>query len=83
MLHTAHHPIALQGNLLDDTELIDILAVTKQTAQVGGGAGCVAGSSGGGARWAGEQSCHMRARARTDAHCLPACLPARLVTRRR
>ena len=23
-----------QGNLLDDTELIDILAVTKQTAQV-------------------------------------------------
>ncbi len=23
-----------QGNLLDDTELIDVLAVTKQTAQV-------------------------------------------------
>ena len=30
----------LQGNLLDDTELVDILAVTKQTAQVGG-CGCV------------------------------------------
>ena len=26
-----------QGNLLDDKELVDILAVTKQTAQVRGG----------------------------------------------
>lgn len=40
-----------QGNLLDDTELIDILASTKQTAQVrwwtGGGMECMA-------TWGGE-----------------------------
>ncbi len=38
-----------QGNLLDDTELIDILAVTKQTAQVSvGGVGGGWGVGGGG-----------------------------------